>query len=100
MTGKDLLPWQGLTLACVRILQLYSRVFEQDFTNYLRIKEYVTYFYYRFNSLSLFTKLIECKNKYSLFEEHLNKCLCLHLVVVLHNQFEEFVAFFISRYFR
>lgn len=45
VTGKDLLPWQGLTLACVRILQLYCRVFEQDFTNYLRIKEYVPLFF-------------------------------------------------------
>lgn len=37
----ELLPWQGLTLTCIRILQLYCSVFEQDFHNYLRIKEYV-----------------------------------------------------------
>lgn len=44
---NELLPWQGLTLTCVRILQLYCRVFEQDYHNYHRIKEYVIYLYFK-----------------------------------------------------
>lgn len=94
VTGKDLLPWQGLTLACVRILQLYCRVFEQDFTYYLKIKEYVKLFiiacipcYYfqtnlnaKINSHYL-GNIIECDN-------HLNQLLCLHFIAVLYNVFK------------
>lgn len=29
---KDLIPWQGLALTCVRILQLYEKVFGKSYT--------------------------------------------------------------------
>lgn len=40
---KEISPWKGLTLTCIRILQLYCSAFEQDLNNYLKIKEYVIY---------------------------------------------------------
>lgn len=41
---KDFYPWRGLTLTCVRILQLYAKVFQQDLQIIARIKEYVFLF--------------------------------------------------------
>nr|CAH7740968.1 unnamed protein product [Callosobruchus chinensis] len=37
--NKELIPWQGLALTCVRILQLYCRVFDEDLHSLLRVKE-------------------------------------------------------------
>lgn len=67
---KEILPWQGLTLACVRILQLYCRVFEQDFHYYIRIKEYV--------KLLLVSVWI-----YSYIYKNLNRKVNSYIVVIL-----------------
>lgn len=38
--AQDLNPWPGLTLACIRILQLYYKVFDQPLPNVQSISRY------------------------------------------------------------
>lgn len=55
---QDTHPWPGLKLACVRILQLYCKVFEQpDLLNIARYFMYV-HFYFRFCFLLSFISFI------------------------------------------
>lgn len=48
---EDFNPWPGLTLACMRILQLYAKVFEQDLPPQLAIRYIFNPVFYCFTFL-------------------------------------------------
>lgn len=57
---KDFNPWPGLTLACVRILELYAKVFEQDLQLIARYLIDLFVFFFR---ISAYFRLIRVKNR-------------------------------------